>query len=129
MGQPLPLPNRIPQPTGYVASEFDKMGIKYETGDEKYVSYTLPDGWSMKDKSWREDLPNFAIVDTDGMIRAVVSGSWKETYDNRLSINIPDELELFEKPKDEVIPSETSVPAIVGKIAGALVSEKMGREY
>lgn len=104
MGQPLPLPERIPIPTKEQKEAFDRMGITIvpnEEGDHdpwrrKYVCYTLPDGWRMiKEPGRRSDFPEYVIVDSENMRRVVVQGVWKGTYDNELNMCVCETLEPY----------------------------------
>ena len=66
MGQdhphPLPLPQRIPNPSEDQKKSMDECGIKITSSGE-FVEYDLPSGWEMVDNSTRRDLPQFFIVD------------------------------------------------------------------
>lgn len=124
MGQLLPLPERIPAPTGSQKFQLSEMGILILDDQNpstnpppEYVRYSLPTGWKMVDKSWRQDLPNFVIVDTDDMIRVTIQGSWKGSYDNTLDMcvnNTP--YEKLVRPTEEVIPSETDLAAFTERV-------------
>lgn len=106
----MPLPERIPKPNGVIAEQMEKCGIKFDKDDKSlYVTYILPQGWRTVDDSWREDLPNFFIVDDQGMVRFGVTGAWKGTYDNELHLTYVKNPYKFEaKNKQKLIPSETN---------------------
>ena len=104
MGQPLPLPKRVPKPlTEFMAQALLSAGIILNCNEdtEKYVEYTLPKGWCMVDNSWREDLPCFHILDEKGLIRFNVSGSWKGSCEDEIKFSINDTPKkiLFQKLK------------------------------
>lgn len=94
MGPACPLPERIPLPNdellnmmiadGIVINQDD---ITTPSGDAKFVTYSLPSGWSIVDKSWRVDLPNYYIIDSCRMTRYYIHGAWKGSYDNELYIS------------------------------------------
>jgi hypothetical protein len=123
MGQPLPLPTKIPVPSSNVISELGDMGITIEDSQQTYSAYRMPDGWKMVDRSWRQDLPKFSMVDTDNNIRVTISGAWKETYDNDITLRV--QHAPFEKfvhdPSAKIIPSETSVGAIITRYHKAMI--------
>lgn len=129
MGQPMPLPERIPRPrTDKQAEQLAAMGLTWcaEECDAKtgrpvsYVQYTLPDGWRMVDRSRRSDLPDFAIVDSDEMIRITIAGSWKGTYDNELRLRVEDGTARF-MPETEPMQYEPSgEQRFAGRMAQAL---------
>jgi hypothetical protein len=132
MGQLLPLPERIPRPTPNQINELKNLGIEVniEEKDEKgnpcmYVQYTLPVGWKMVDKSWREDLPDYYIVDIESKARVSISGSWKGSYDNKLRLSILKNPIILKPDEGKLIPSETSNYAMLGKFAEAL--DPLGR--
>lgn len=113
MGQPMPLPERIPRPSDEVATAFTECGIVCDLNtSDKYVTYTLPEGWSIVDDSYREDLPIFHIIDAANMIRFSVSGAWKGTYDNILHINKVKEPYEFKRREEKLIPSKTNDVAL-----------------
>lgn len=127
MGQVLPLPSRIPRPNAKQLEKLHALGIKpdleeteenkKETRLCKYVRYTLPEGWKMVDNSWREDLPDFYIVDSTLKGRVHISGAWKGSYDNELRLYVLDEPKILELRNEPLIPSETSDSALVVKFA------------
>lgn len=99
MGQPLPLPERIPRPNETQLRSLELMGITVIEDEMKedldkhdkiikssYLRYTLPQGWKMVDASWRQEFPDYYIIDGNGMKRVSVGGSWKGIYDNSLSL-------------------------------------------
>lgn len=93
MGQPLPLPERIPKPNDKQALRLKEMGIVVTPEENKfYWLCALPDGWRWENDSARNDLPCWTVVDNQEMIRVRVVGSWKGAYDNelRLKIKTPD---------------------------------------
>jgi len=126
MGQTLPLPERIPKPNTKTLTEMKVCGIIVEDADEEYVTYTLPKGWKMVDSSWREDLPDFYIIDSSDMKRFCISGSWKGTYDNKLNIRSVKQ-EKYESPKSTPIPSETSGPVLYNKLETAIICDEIER--
>lgn len=117
MGQSLPLPERIPKPD---EKTFAKMKDKNITVDmesnDLYVSYTLPLGWKMVDNSWRQDLPEYHIVDDNNLVHFSIFGAWKETYDNKLSIRAVENPHKLVPQEEKVIPGETNDVAIISKI-------------
>lgn len=87
MGQPLPLPERIPRPDDETSIILQKHGIQvHEELNEKYLLYTLPEGWKIVDRSHRHDLPCFYFVDANNNVHFAIQGAWKGTYDNQLEI-------------------------------------------
>jgi len=118
MGQVLPLPEKIPNPKGKTREAMENCGIAINTGDD-YVGYTLPAGWEMVDVSWRMDLPNYYMVDDQGMARFSISGSWKGTYDNYLEIKTVQEPHKLERREKEPEPSQTSETAMREKFKKA----------
>jgi hypothetical protein len=122
MGQMMPLPSRIPEPTTKQLAKLTEMGVTIGEKNEGYVRYTMPSGWKMVDQSWREDLPNFAMVDTDGNIRVTINGSWKGTYDNELHMRIASAPFDKYEPKDEepIMASETSESVMIAKFGEAM---------
>lgn len=88
MGQPLPLPERIPVPIGKTRQKMLDAGIILNDDDkvDGYITYELPEGWKLVNDSHRSDLPNFNMVDPQGQTRFTVAGAWKGTYDNELNI-------------------------------------------
>ena len=121
MGQPLPLPERIPVPSQKTLTAMTACGIQLDQESQSvYREYTLPTGWKMVDNSWRQDLPEYYIVDELGLTRFCISGSWKGSYDNELRISTVHEPKLLKRREEELIPSETSNAAMIGKFAEAL---------
>lgn len=60
MGQPLPLPERIPLPRDQKDIEkLESYGISFKNKDEKYVEYILPEGWKLIDDSRYSDSPKW----------------------------------------------------------------------
>lgn len=108
MGQPMPLPERVPLPgDSYMAKDVTGWGIKFSDEKDGYATMTLPEGWTFNDISWREDLPKWVIVDANNMIRASVSGAWKGAYDNRLTFYVSDGTEPYVPRQEPAEPSET----------------------
>jgi hypothetical protein len=134
MGQPLPLPQRILNPYESQRLTMHQMGIdiildepiakpdgSVTTPSNKYVRYTLPEGWRMVDAtSGRADLPCFHIIDQECAIRVTIDGVWKGGYDNDLRLHIPTELEKYEAPAEDLIPaSETDLANLAGQFVQA----------
>ena len=87
MGQPLPLPERIPVPKDTCKNKLEELGFTFNIQEGKDLCfYTMPDGYSFIDNSKRRDVPEWFFVDSEGMARAQVCGAWKETYDNDIKI-------------------------------------------
>ena len=121
MGQPLPLPERIPKPSPKDETELNQMGITIGESETKYVTYTMPEGWRMVDDSWREDLPEFYILDTEDMKRVSIYGQWKGYGSDRLRLSIIDEPDKYVKPDTDVIEeSETSNANLVAMFAASI---------
>jgi hypothetical protein len=123
MGQPCPLPQRIPRVNSKeVQQALKDAGITLDTEEKgNYVKFTMPTGWKMVDDSWREDLPNFYILDDEKKGRFHIHGSWKETYDNSLEMEVCEAPYSVFVPKhkaNELIPSETSNIALLMKASG-----------
>jgi hypothetical protein len=125
MGQPLPLPQRIPR-LNLESDEGKKLlqalsnvGITLEESTECYVRYTMPSSWKMVDDSLRQDLPRFHMVDEKNLIHFTVSGSWKGSYDNKLQLIQVEPPRLFESKNqnEPLIPSETSDEELLGRFA------------
>jgi hypothetical protein len=75
----LPLPDRIPRPSGEILDAFNVCGILLlleENTEADFVDYKLPKGWTMIDKSTNEGQPNFHIVDQDSCVRFTITGVW-----------------------------------------------------
>lgn len=127
MGQALPLPERIPLPKGEVRTALTDAGIVLLDAKENmlFVSYTLPAGWKMVDNSTRQDLPLWYMIDDAKRIRFVIQGVWKETYDNKLSIYIGSSEPFVPRVADLIIPSETSLGAMSGRLGEML--DPLGR--
>jgi hypothetical protein len=121
MGQPLPLPERIPRPDANVAEALkqDSIIVNDEI-DQEYLTYKLPAGYSMVDDSCREDLPCFHIINQSSEILFTVHGTWKGSYDNHLSIKIPESVEKFVPPTSRLQKSETSGTAMMGQFMQAV---------
>ena len=115
MGQPMPLPQRIPNPYGQVKDKMIEYGFELDDDGSDYITYTMPDGWRLVDDSWRADLPCRHFVDAKNIKRITVQGSWKGTYDNELRIYIADNT-LYTPRNEEVIPSETDANAMIKKL-------------
>lgn len=86
MGQSLPLPEKIPYPSEEIKTSMEKDGILLGEKDD-YVTYVLPNGWKMKNLSYRANIPDFHIVDENRMSRYHIYGLWGGgNYDNDLKI-------------------------------------------
>ena len=72
------------------------------------------------DNSYRQDLPEFHIIDNTNMVRFTITGSWKGSYDNKLTIHKVSNSYEFKPHESELIPSETNDFAIAGKFGEAL---------
>lgn len=120
MGQPFPLPTRIPFPSQDIYSKMVDLGFQF--GDsycqkkQHLISYTLPSGWQLLDNSYRADIPEWYFVDTDNMCRFAITGSWKGTYDNELYISYINSPYPYVPRNTLPIPSETDGPQIISKI-------------
>ncbi len=123
MGQPLPLPERIPMPNDNLLEEMNSLGFTVNNNGKPYVTYTMPTTWHLHNHSWRQDLPEYYFVDENNMARFCISGSWKETYDNELSITMVKEPFEYKPRTEKVIPNnETSTSAIIGKFVEVMDS-------
>ncbi len=115
MNHVLPLPKEIPLPrtsTCRAAMAADGIIFGESTAATGYVSYTLPDKWTMVDHSLRKDLPEWYIIDADDMMRYSIRGCWKGTYDNELEIRRVAEPTKFQPRQKQANPSETTLPAM-----------------
>lgn len=125
MGVSLPLPERGPacESDSDLEHALTQAGVKFgpRSDEDGMCEYTLPSGWKMMDKSFRQDMPEWFMVDENGFTRARIMGTWKGTYDNRLRI-VECPMEAFESPTSPAIPSETDGPAVAARIANALVA-------
>ena len=127
-GKPLPLPRRIPRPSNAVSEKLQSCNIIVNDNPKsEYLTYTLPDGWKMVDDSWREDLPEFRIIDHQEMIHFTISGAWKGTYDNKIEIYTVETPTKYMKRYEKIIPSETKGEVLVGKILDAVISNSSNR--
>jgi hypothetical protein len=95
MGQPLPLPNKIPMPTYEQKKSLTDMRIfvvgRTETIDDLlFVNYILPSKWKIVDDSWKVEHPIFYIIDNDNFVRVRICGSWNGAEKNYLNITIND---------------------------------------
>jgi len=91
-------------------------------GQDQYVHYKLPIGWKTVDNSWRQDLPEFLIIDNNNMTRVSISGAWKGAYDNHLTLIILEgkQIKLYESPNDTTVEaSQTSNANLMGQFAEA----------
>ena len=118
MGQPLPLPERIPAPNDVQRKQLAIMGINVGSVAQGFASYDLPNGWRMVDKSWRHDIPCWYIVDPDNMARWLIRGSWKETYDNELYLDIVEKPHVIEIPTPVEIQPQTETQPLAKATAG-----------
>ena len=121
MGQSLPLPERIPVPSDNDTELMKEMGFKFGEIVEDHIKYVLPEKWTLKNSSSREDLPNWYFVDEKNMKRIQISGSWKGSYDNELNLRILETPKKFEEPKKSPIPNETSPEKMREKFRKALL--------
>lgn len=117
MGQPLPLPKRIPFPDNETRELMKDAGINFSETDSSYVSYTLLIGWRLVDHNHRSDLPSWKCVDNNDMVRFTVTGSWKETYDNELYLNWYTNPIKHDPPKNNLV--EYSPPANLKAVVDA----------
>jgi len=121
MGQPLPLPERIPRPSVIVELELKKYNIIVEDNEkEAYLPYKLPSGFRMVDDSWREDLPVFHIVNQNNLILFTIRGSWKGSYDNHITIHVASGSDIFVPKSEPLEKSETSGIVMMGNILQAV---------
>ena len=121
MGQPLPLPDRIPRPDTQLTEKMKEIGFTISDDEnERYVRYTMPSGWRLENHSWREDLPEYYFVDEKNIAMISVNGCWKGSYDNKLSIQMIKQPFVYKPRESEMIPSETSPEKLFGKFAEAL---------
>lgn len=120
MGQPLPLPERIPLPNDERTKiALAEAGVRLHAEDNaRYVKYTLPEGWRLVDDSWRQDLPDYYLLDAENMKRFSIFGSWKGAYDNALRIRVIKEPKLFKGRNEPMQASETSDIALINKLTG-----------
>lgn len=105
----------------------NEWGIQLDLdGENKYITYTLPEDWDIVDETeFREDMPDWYIVDNNMNKRVSISGVWKGTYDNRLTLSICEEpWEKHVSKTRDPAPSETSPAAIAGKFADALSKDR-----
>jgi hypothetical protein len=60
----------------------------------------MPPGWVMTNTIMTEglDLPRYHIIDNEMKMRVVVTGVWKDTYDNKLKMRILDGTETYQPP-------------------------------
>lgn len=117
MGAQCPLPQRVPVPhRDDVHQGLFELGVRIDktraanAGGCMVAPYTLPDGWTMNDASWRDDLPIWHICDTERRIWATVSGAWKGTYDNDLKIYLAKGTETYDPPAEKVPPQVSEKP-------------------
>lgn len=104
----MPLPERVPLPSNSNMTEkVTGWGIKFSDEKDGYATMTLPEGWTFNDISWREDLPEWVIVDTNNMMRASVRGAWKGAYDNQLDFYVLDGTKPYVPRQEPAEPSET----------------------
>lgn len=123
MGQPLPLPGKIPVPADDATRhELKTLGISIYDDSEMYSTYSLPEGWTMRDATDRRvDQPQWYIVDELEQIRVCINGSWKKTYSNKLYIEVCHApYKMFKKPSGVPAPCETSVEALGAKLIDAI---------
>jgi len=82
-------------------------------------------GGLIHEDSWRQDLPDFNIVDSDNNIRFKISGSWKGPYDNELKLYAcPEPYNHHPINTCKMIPSETRQEAIVSTLLDSLVNRQ-----
>lgn len=93
MGQPLPLPERVPAVGNRERQALAECGVIVEDSErERYVCYTLPEGWRMVDISTHPARPDWLIVDNEDNIRFKICGFWQGGYDDMLNWS------FYEKP-------------------------------
>jgi len=97
MGNEMPLPERIPEPTAEQAAVYRQwqvhIGAKpnmapMKVGQTTYVPYTLPESWTMVNRTQQPHLPKFVLLDAEQRVRAVYAGAWKGTYDCWIEANL-----------------------------------------
>jgi hypothetical protein len=95
MGQPLPLPERIPRPSDDILCEMNKFGISihddptdgYE-GRDLFVKYTLPAGWNMVNGSKTTSSIKYFIMDENNKAHFQITGAWGNFLGDELDIEI-----------------------------------------
>lgn len=91
----MPLPDRIPSPLPEQRVELESMGviIDYDSAKDEthpgYLSYTVPDGWQVVDAGHKPELPDYRMIDENGVTRVIFRGVWNGALDNELYLIIP----------------------------------------
>jgi hypothetical protein len=65
-----------------------------------HTLYPLDGKWKMVDCSIRADLPHFHLVDENNLVRFLISGTWKNFYNNKLLIR------EIKEPYTHILPRE-----------------------
>lgn len=125
MGNSLPLPAKVPVPTPQQATQLLKYNITVDApvAEQKYGKINLPPQFKMHDNSYRADIPIWYIIQTDTRAAvASIRGTWKETYDNKLKLEVYDVPTLVTLRDETPEPCETSPQAL----ASAVIKESNG---
>ena len=85
MNEPCPLPNRIPMPNTDLLKIMNKFGFVINNDHEPYVTYSMPQGWSLRNDSVRNNL-RYNFVDENYMVRIRIIGKWNFFHNNYLII-------------------------------------------
>lgn len=98
-GPVCPLPYKIPNPSSELRQKMESFGFIFDDEsldyiyfgenkacDTQFIEYTMPQLWTIKNNSSCEDLPIYYFVDETNKKRICISGAWKRSYDNDLSI-------------------------------------------
>lgn len=117
--QTLPLPELIPMPGKKLLKIMNDLGFTIDNDGQKYVAYTMPNGWKIRNNSYREDLPVFHFVDENNMVQISITDAWKETYDNELEI-YKIKPYLYKPMIGEMISNETNIKAKLAEFKKAL---------
>lgn len=130
MGQALPLPERIPIPDQTQRVSLEAMGFTFgNTPIEGYLPIAFPSGYHWHNNSWREDLPEWYILNSENLAVVCVEGSWKGSYDNKLELYVYDTPTVVKFNRTPPIPSQTSKEALIEKaIDAGLMNTELGQQ-
>ena len=81
MGQTIPLPQRIPKPAHDVLEKMNDFGFTINNDGQLFVTYTMPNGWSIKDHTSKSNLPEYYFIDKNNMARILIDGKCDIYYD------------------------------------------------
>jgi len=125
MGQPLPLPEKIPYPSEEIKNSLKNDGIVLlDEKSKKYVHYSLPNGWKMVDDSSKQQFPRFYFIDENEMTQYKIFGTWKGYETDYLEISKVESPLKYVRKTEKVIRSETDNLTMMGTFMEILDPEQ-----